>query len=241
MTTYATLDAVRKLQLFEDRCEDVVLLAPNQFLVMPCNRTCIKEKKKRVGWKYKKFGYAVIGTLNENFSENERLSMRDIKCLRMNLLDDNKKCLNWVNGEQTELRDLKDVERFPIGKLTDVDAIMSQDCAARFMLCRKQVHRLKKTAKIAKIESVKIDGSNTEVGLASLETKEKSAYGGLEFAFKISARISAPFVFMLPLKMLTAIPADDYEVTVLCAGILEMHSIESGLTFLFPMQIPPAH
>lgn len=251
MTTYATLDAVRKLQLFEDRCEDVVLLAPNRFVVMPCKRTCIKEKKKRVGWKYKKIGYAVIGTLNENFPENERLSMRDIKCLRMNLLDDNEKDFNGVNCDETELRELKDVERFPIGEVPDVDDIMSQECAARFMLNRKQVHLLKKMVRIdtkaknarkkSPIRSVKLDASETEVRLATPGTNAKSAYGGLEYRLKISARISAPFVFMLPVEMLRAIPADDYEVTVLCAGILEMHSIESGLTFLFRMQIPPAH
>jgi hypothetical protein len=74
----------------------------------------------------------------------------------------------------------------------------------------------------------------------SLATNPKSVGGGLECEFKISARVSAPFVFMLPVEMLRAIPEDDYEVTVFCAGILEMHSIESGLIFLFPMRIPPA-
>ena len=69
----------------------------------------------------------------------------------------------------------------------------------------------------------------------------KSFGGGPEFEFKISARVSAPCDFRVHLKMLREIPTDDYEVTVSRAGILEMHSIESGLTFLFPMQIPPAH
>lgn len=240
MTTYATLDVVKKLQPFEDRCEDVFLLAPNRFFVMPCNRKVIKKDKRRVGREYKPIGYAVIGTLNEHFPENERLSMRDIKCLRYILSVDKVNDGKCSNGDGTQLLDLKDVTRFPIGNLPDVDAVMSKDCAARFLLSRKQVHLLKKTAKTAKIERVKIAASETEVRFLSLGTNAKSIHGGPEFEFKISALISASFVFMLPVEMLRAIPADDYEVTVSCAGILEMHSIESGLTFLFPMQIPPA-